>query len=867
MTSNGGRAKAYAEGTAYAGGGGALWNVTTDSGSGKTKTKKSGSTKTSLTNATKNTKNAFEELFDWFEVKMEELNEDLDQFAAELENAATVQSKNSLLNSMIQTNKEELKALEKGQKLYSDYAKTLLKQKNKKGNYIIPKKYWDEVKNGKVALEEFYGKVDEKTLKQIKNYREWAQKAADLKKQIQEVKKAVAELAKQKFDNIDENYDNTIDVYDTHRSERVQNHIDLTEESGNIASVRSYNQLIGEELNVQSRLTAERAALQASLNESVKNGDITRGSEEWWDMVKAIQAVDIQLDESIQNVEEYQNAINEIHWDNLDELINRFDYMNEEAQNTIDLMSDKDMFDMPDNENGWGADDVNWTNEGLATIGLYAQKMEIAQAKAKKYGQEIDALSEAYAQGKYSESEYLEKLNELKNKQHDAIQDDKDAQEAIVELNEARVDHIKEGIEREIEAYSELIDKKKEELDAEKDLYDFQKSTMEQQKDIAKLERQLAALSGDNSASAMAKRRQLEAELAEAKAGLEESYYDRSISNQQDALDKELETFQEEKDAEMEALDTYLKDTALVVADSIASVESAGTSVLTALNGLAEEYGVKISDALKKPWEDAETAIANTISNIQAIETDYAQDVAQGDQEAVNKNQEVQATTEEIVAQQKEEPKQKTPASKDKDKDKNKDKDKTKYYKKYTGKSGSIVDALKAIGAKSSFENRKKIAKANGIKNYKGTATQNTKLLNLLKKGKLKKYAVGSMKIDEDQLALLHELGDELVLHAGQNGKLEYLSKGSGVVPADLTSNLMDWGELNPQDILDRNRPSIGAHPEVHATEINIDIKYGDMLRIDNFKGDNPDEIAKIVAKQFEKHTKDLNSALRKYVR
>ena len=39
------------------------------------------------------------------------------------------------------------------------------------------------------------------------------------------------------------------------------------------------------------------------------------------------------------------------------------------------------------------------------------------------------------------------------------------------------------------------------------------------------------------------------------------------------------------------------------------------------------------------------------------------------------------------------------------------------------------------------------------------------------------------------------------------------------------------------------------------------------MLKIENFKGDNPDEIAKIVAKQFEKHTKDLNNALRKYVR
>lgn len=62
-----------------------------------------------------------------------------------------------------------------------------------------------------------------------------------------------------------------------------------------------------------------------------------------------------------------------------------------------------------------------------------------------------------------------------------------------------------------------------------------------------------------------------------------------------------------------------------------------------------------------------------------------------------------------------------------------------KYYKKYTGKSVSLVDALKSIGVNSSMVNRRKIAKANGIKNYSGSAEQNTKLLELLKKGKLVK--------------------------------------------------------------------------------------------------------------------------------
>lgn len=50
-------------------------------------------------------------------------------------------------------------------------------------------------------------------------------------------------------------------------------------------------------------------------------------------------------------------------------------------------------------------------------------------------------------------------------------------------------------------------------------------------------------------------------------------------------------------------------------------------------------------------------------------------------------------------------------------------------------KGNSIVDYLNATGNDSSFDNRAKLAKANGIKGYTGTEAQNLKLLKLLKKG------------------------------------------------------------------------------------------------------------------------------------
>ena len=59
------------------------------------------------------------------------------------------------------------------------------------------------------------------------------------------------------------------------------------------------------------------------------------------------------------------------------------------------------------------------------------------------------------------------------------------------------------------------------------------------------------------------------------------------------------------------------------------------------------------------------------------------------------------------------------------------------YFRRYTGNSLSLVDALKSINVDSSFSYRTRIANVNGIANYAGTSVQNITLLNLLKEGKL----------------------------------------------------------------------------------------------------------------------------------
>lgn len=62
------------------------------------------------------------------------------------------------------------------------------------------------------------------------------------------------------------------------------------------------------------------------------------------------------------------------------------------------------------------------------------------------------------------------------------------------------------------------------------------------------------------------------------------------------------------------------------------------------------------------------------------------------------------------------------------------------YYPKCASSYNSLVDALMAVGEMNITKSyRKNIAAANGIRNYTGTAAENTKMLKLLKNGKLVK--------------------------------------------------------------------------------------------------------------------------------
>ena len=110
------------------------------------------------------------------------------------------------------------------------------------------------------------------------------------------------------------------------------------------------------------------------------------------------------------------------------------------------------------------------------------------------------------------------------------------------------------------------------------------------------------------------------------------------------------------------------------------------------------------------------------------------------------------------------------------------------------------------------------------------------------------------------------ELGEELILGA-QNGRLTYLEKGSGVIPSDITSNLMSWGELDPQDMIEKNRPSISPSRSVVNNTVEINMNIAEVVHIDKVDQDNLPYLKKVVTKQLDSYMAKVNSAIKAKVR
>lgn len=725
-------------------------------------------------------------------------------------------------------------------------------------------------------------KAFEKYVEKIQNAIEYYDKISEYEQQYWTTLTEIADKAVERQEEVAKAYENEIGLTQ-HLNDALEARNDLEEAKEGFATKAYYDAQIDAQEIILEQLEDQRKTMQHVLDEEVKYGRVKIGSQQWFDMQQAIYDVDDAIIDTEASIEDLQNSINDLHWARFDELINRFGYLEEEIGNVVQLLSHdpiglvaKELADLTSEK---------WTTDsGLATIGLYAQEMERAQYVANQYAEAIKELEKDYAAGKYNETEYLNKLNELISAQYENIEKYYDAKDAIIELNEARVDAIRDGIEKEIDAYDELISKKKELLDKEQDLHDFRNEIAEKEKDVADLRKQLAAMDGDNTAATVAKKKQLEAQLVEAQKALEESHYSHSMTARQEALDKEFSDFEEEKNKEIEKWEEWLKNTEGVVGEALEYVKKNTADVYTTLTGLGTQYGLTMSTELTTPWQSGEMAIdsysttfelaTSTFTGLlEGIKTHW-DDIAEAAELAAKAQanalkSEYKTTVGKIddanngAGVVNNTPAQQTPTTPSTPAT-NTTQTITVGSKVKVSSSDNIYSSPGVSAGRQYYKNDPVYivtGESNGYYKVRHH-TLSSGVTGWFPKSKVSAYAKGTNKIREDQIALLNELGPELQLVAGKNGTLDYVKYGTSIIPSDISEKLIGLA-VDPTSIFDGMRTDIKA-PSIETKDFNYEFNFDSLLHVDNASNDSIPALQKMIRSEFNTMMSQVNNKIKR---
>lgn len=609
---------------------------------------------------------------------------------------------------------------------------------------------------------------------------------ADLYKET--AKQDKADLAKEKFDNISSDYDNKISSNEQKKT-ALNNKISLAQEQGKQISAAYYKSLISSEKGEKNKLIKERKDLQKSLNDAVIKGSIKKGSDEWHEMVSAINEVTNAIDESTQSIVEYQNALRQLKWDAFDKSMETVKRINSENDYYIDLMSHKDMTDK---------DTGNFTKYGTATIGLHKTNYDNYLAQADEYQREYNKIMRQIEKGELSLSDenVIQRLRDLQDAHRDAKKSAEDELQSIQDL-------VKQGYEAQTDALSELIDKYKKLKDSELEAYKYQKEIAEKTKTIASLQKQLTAYNGNDSEESRAQIQKLKVQLEEAKSDLKDTQYEKFISDTEDMLDDLMTDYQKFIDEKLNDTNTILDEIKTLLGSDIIETIKGLDSNLT--NDTKDQIGSSTTNG-GDGGQAAKDYVHNTVTNDQnkvnsktdtssydpAKEADIAKKkngIAQKKKAINGQRQSFQNQIKELESQLKQlygelnsiENKYQFEKSSTKNKDKLQDL-KNNYIEKKSGLNAMIQDVthnkdmLQQFIAdldKQSAQLDKDLASING-------------------------YEKGSEHIDKRQLAWTQENKREMIYRASDGAVLTKLNPGDKVFTNEMTENLWKMAQVNP---------------------------------------------------------------------
>lgn len=396
----------------------------------------------------------------------------------------------------------------------------------------------------------------------------------------------VRQARKDAFDKIQGVYDNKAGLIEQKKN-AVSNSLSIAEAKGQLIGEAYYTRQANA-VKSDMKLKQEEAGKLAK-----KLSTIKFGSNEWYEAQESLNGVYEAIQQDEQELAEFQKSINELKFDRFDELLNKLGDITDETDFLIDIL---------DSDNLFNSDTGMITQEGITAIGLTAQNYDTYLAEAEQYKKQIADLNKMYNEGKIGLTDYNSQLRTYQQGQRDSIKSANEAKKSLVA-------YVKQGLDAQNDALSEEIEKRKKLLEQEKSEKEFNDQTLERSKKIARLKRQIAILENDDSDSNRKNLRQLRSNLQDLEKEEKDSFYDKSISDQEEGLDKMLEN--SKKQAE-----DYLKDTNKVFSDALTYVNANSSQVASNINKISKDLGISISTYIVNAWKDGGSAVGTYASTL-----------------------------------------------------------------------------------------------------------------------------------------------------------------------------------------------------------------------------------------------------------
>ena len=751
----------------------------------------------------------FKEVIDWIEVIINRIERAIDKFDQQTNNIyKSWSSRNTaLINQTVKVQEE----IELQQKAYEKYLSAA-------EGVGLSSAWAEKVRNGKIDIETI---KDESLKEKIDDYENWHSKALDAKDAIEELREEESKLYAQRFENIQTQYDGILQGYE-HTEAMLNEYISQAEEQGFVVSKKYYDSLIVNEKSKIAELKKEQAELIAERDNAVAEGKITKGSEAWFEQCAAIDEVTQAIEESTTALLEFDNAMRDIDWSIFDLIQERISGVTAEADFLIELMSNKKLFD----------DDGKLTSQGLATMALHSQNYNTYMYQADEYGAEVAKLDAQIAKDPYDQ-ELINRRNELIEAQRESILAAEDEKNAIRDI-------VEDGINLELDALQELIDKKNEALESERDLYEYQKKVKEQTEEIASLEKQMAAYSGDDSEEAKQKVQQIKVDLEAARQDLKETEYDKFIDDTSAMLDTLYNEYELILNTRLDNIDYLLES----VIESINAAASADGNIATALGSegaisiAVSNNATSIKDTLTSETNKVGTTLSNAMNSIwntgdgnaKSVLTMYGEDFRTKSTTVITTLNGIKSIVNTMVSSLNKEATTKTTTNKTTT-SAQKNPTTTTTTKKpttTTKKTSSSGDGKLKVGDKVKFVSGQYYNDSQGKKplgsKLLGKNVYVTKIsdhswsthpihiardkagkrpLGWLKKSQISGYATGKQNFLDDEIAWTQENGQEFIVRPSDGAILTPVAKGDSVLTAAASNNIWDMANSPAEFIKD----------------------------------------------------------------